>query len=1016
MKKLSFQLSFFLVVFCGIFTNIHAQTALNAGDIAIIWAQGDTPDNFAFVTFVDMDAGTVIYFTDCGADSSGFNTPCIEGAFSYTVPVGGLTAGDIILFSGSSSDFGVYTDSRITGSFAISTTGDQIIAFQDASSAGGSTNAGNNPQFIFAANLASTLFTGNKSDNNETGLPLGLDDTTSPRTALGLGAGPLADEEQDNAVYGGSYDFSGSGISGAKLALTDPANYTFGDAITEPAYDAAVNAIPSSLTLTSTCASTDTTPPVPDVANLPDITAQCEVTSLTPPTATDNCGGTVIVTSDAVLPITAQGTTVVTWTYDDQNGNTETQTQNVIINDTTDPVPDVANLPDVTAQCEVTSLTPPTATDNCGGTVIVTNNATLPITSQGTTVVTWTYDDGNGNTTTQNQNVIVNDTTDPIPDLANLPDINAECQVTSLTAPTGTDNCGGTVIVTNDATLPITAQGTTVVTWTYDDGNGNTTTQTQNVVINDTTDPVPDVATLPDVNSVCAVTSLTPPTATDNCGGTVIVTNDATLPITAQGTTVVTWTYDDGNGNTTTQAQNVVINDTTDPVPDVATLPDITAQCEVTSLTPPTATDNCGGTVIVTNNATLPITTQGTTVVTWTYDDGNGNTVTQNQNIVINDTTDPVPDVANLPDVTAQCAVTSLTPPTATDNCGGTVIVTNNATLPINVQGTTVVTWTYDDGNGNTTTQNQNVVINDTTDPVPDVATLPDVTAQCAVTSLTPPTATDNCGGTVIVTNNATLPINVQGTTVVTWTYDDGNGNTTTQNQNVVINDTTDPVPDVATLPDVTAQCAVTSLTPPTATDNCGGTVIVTNDATLPITAQGTTVVTWTYDDGNGNTTTQAQNIVINDTTDPVPDVATLPDVNSVCAVTSLTAPTGTDNCGGTVIVTNDATLPITAQGTTVVTWTYDDGNGNTTTQTQNVVINDTTDPVPDVANLPDVTAQCEVTSLTPPTANDNCGGTVIVTNDATLPITAQGTTVVTWTYDDGNGNTTTQTQNVVIN
>lgn len=38
-----------------------------------------------------------------------------------------------------------------------------------------------------------------------------------------------------------------------------------------------------------------------------------------------------------------------------------------------------------------------------------------------------------------------------------------------------------------------------------------------------------------------------------------------------------------------------------------------------------------------------------------------------------------------------------------------------------------------------------------------------------------------------------------------------------------------------------------------------------------------------------------------------------------------------------------------------------------------------------------------------------------MVSHDAALPISTQGTTVVTWTYDDGNGNTSTQTQNVVI-
>lgn len=78
------------------------------------------------------------------------------------------------------------------------------------------------------------------------------------------------------------------------------------------------------------------------------------------------------------------------------------------------------------------------------------------------------------------------------------------------------------------------------------------------MVIDDITAPVPDVATLPDINSECQVNSLTPPTATDNCSGLVYATSNVTLPITTQGTTIVTWTYDDGNGNTTQQPQNVI--------------------------------------------------------------------------------------------------------------------------------------------------------------------------------------------------------------------------------------------------------------------------------------------------------------------------------------------------------------------------------------------------------------------------------------------------------------------------
>ena len=342
--------------------------------------------------------------------------------------------------------------------------------------------------------------------------------------------------------------------------------------------------------------------------------------------------------------------------------------------------------------------------------------------------------------------------------------------------------------------LPITAQGTTTVTWTYDDGNGNTIDQTQDVVIDDITDPVPDSPTLADVTAECSVTSLTAPTATDNCGGTVTVTNDATLPITAQGTTTVTWTYDDGNGNTIDQTQDVVIDDITDPVPDSPTLADVTAECSVTSLTAPTATDNCGGTVTVTNNASLPITAQGTTTVTWTYDDGNGNTIDQTQDVVIDDITDPVPDSPTLADVTAECSVTSLTAPTATDNCGGTVTVTNNASLPITAQGTTTVTWTYDDGNGNTIDQTQDVVIDDITDPV------------CAATNITIDLAggtvtitgadinnasTDNCNIASLVATPDTFDGSDIGDNIVTLTVTDVNGNSSNCDVTVTVEDST---------------------------------------------------------------------------------------------------------------------------------------------------------------------------------------------------------------------------------
>jgi len=143
-------------------------------------------------------------------------------------------------------------------------------------------------------------------------------------------------------------------------------------------------------------------------------------------------------------------------------------------------------------------------------------------------------------------------------------------------------------------------------------------------------------------------------------------------------------------------------------------------------------------------------------------------------------------------------------------------------------------------------------------------------------------------------------------------------------------------------------------------------------------------------------------------------DVAQLAPATDQCSVTVSVAPTATNDCGLVVDGVPDLTFPITTQGTTQITWTYDDGLGNVTTQTQDVVIADTTAPLADLVQLPDLNDQCQVMSLTPPTATDNCGGTITGTTTTTAPITTPGTTMITWTFDDGNGNISTQDQTVL--
>ncbi|MCM0667686.1 gliding motility-associated C-terminal domain-containing protein [Flavobacterium tyrosinilyticum] len=654
------------------------------------------------------------------------------------------------------------------------------------------------------------------------------------------------------------------------------------------------------------------------------------------------------------LASSTPGTYTVTYAFN--NGTcSDTVSTTITITPTTLPSP----LADITGQCDATAAAP-TLTDPCAGTITATTPTVFPITTQGTTVVTWTFDYGNGYTQTVNQNVIIKDTFSPVMPI--LADVIGQCDATP-TAPIANDACTGAITGVTTNVFPITAKGTTVVLWTFDDGNGNISFANQNVIITDTTAPTAPV--LADLTGECSVTP-TAPTTTDNCDSGVITgTTTTVFPITVQGTTVVTWSFTDSSGNTATADQNIIIDDVTPPA--VPVLADVTAECSATP-TAPTTTDACAGIITGTTTTVFPITVQGTTVVTWSFDDGNGNISTADQNIILDDITPPVMPV--LADVTGECSVMP-TAPTTTDACAGTITGTSTTVFPITAQGTTVVTWSFDDGNGNISTANQNVIVDDVTPPV--VPVLADATGECSATPAVP-TALDACAGTITGTTITAFPITTQGTTIVTWSFDDGNGNISTANQNVIIDDVTPPV--VPILADVTAECSATPAVP-TALDACAGTITGTTMTAFPITTQGTTIVTWTFDDGNGNISTADQNVIIDDVTPPV--VPVLADITGQCNVTPI-APTTTDACAGIITGSTLTAFPITAAGTTIITWTFNDGNGNSVTANQNVIISQ-------IALAGAETAACSSTQLG---------------YNITLSVTGQGPFTVTGTGAPG--------------
>ncbi len=153
-------------------------------------------------------------------------------------------------------------------------------------------------------------------------------------------------------------------------------------------------------------------------------------------------------------------------------------------------------------------------------------------------------------------------------------------------------------------------------------------------------------------------------------------------------------------------------------------------------------------------------------------------------------------------------------------------------------------------------------------------------------------------------------------------------------------------LPPVLTIPgDVTVE-ATGTLTPvsigtATAVDDIDPSPVISNDAPAGGFPVGTTEVTWTATDNNGNSSSAIQNITVGDTTSPVVTAPANQTVSSLGETTfvDIGTATATDNVGVTSI-TNDAPsgnlFPV---GTTIVTWTAEDAAGNTGTATQSITV-----------------------------------------------------------------------------
>ena len=762
----------------------------------------------------------------------------------------------------------------------------------------------------------------------------------------------------------------------------------------------------------------------------------CEITSLSlgAPSTSDNCG-VASVSNDASPPYLV-GTTTVIWTVIDAAGNTTTATQDIIVEDDIAPtltlpstVINVNTSVEGDYNCSMdVIISAVAANDNCSGSILTwemtgtTNNGgtgTGQVPSPypfnlGVTTIAYLVTDTSipANTISRTLTITVFDDEDPT--ISALSDVSVSndtgvCGASvTWTEPAANDNCSVANFVqttgfSNPFTFPI---GTTTVTYEAEDGSGNSITSSFDVTVID--DEVPTIfhpnqsanlaiTTSDDgvgnctvsipildaiINDNCTVSELSWIIVGDTTGSGL---NQVGTRIFNIGTSVITYTLSDNNSPALQATVSITIVVTDDEAPTFNLPSNITVNsCNTVVNYNVTGSDNCGVASItqidstgLTSGDSFP---SGTTTLEYEITDVNGLTFSDTFTITVIDDVLPIvncPSNVSINNDSGLCTANYDYQVIATDDCSASPTLDWDMTGAITDSGTgqignypfpvgvTTVTFTVSDGvNNDTCTSTVTVADNESpviTCPIP-VASYDTDADSCTARLDFAATATDNCDSPTLVYSIGGTPISFSydfqiGTTAVDVTANTTNGLTDNCSFNVIVEDNQDPViscPTVASSYSTDAGLCTASLSlPATATDNsCSGSpIIIYAISGTPIVfpydfPTGSTIVTATTNDGNGQTDTCDYTVVVEDNENPIANCLGSLDITlDASGLASIVAGDlnnlSSDNCGIQNVTLDIFDFDCSDLGSNTITLTVFDTSGNSSTCTTTVTVLD---------------------------------------------------------------------------
>ena len=767
--------------------------------------------------------------------------------------------------------------------------------------------------------------------------------------------------------------------------------------------------------------------------------------------STDACGIASLALNQTDFDCSHVGANTVTLSATDNNGNIGTTTFTVTVEDNVNPTAVAQNLTvqlDASGAATITGAQADNgSSDACGIASLVPSKTTYGCADVGTpSTVTLTVTDNNSNVSTATFTVTVEDNVSPTAVCQNLTIQLDAAGAASITAAqvndASSDACGIASMSLSQTDFDCTHIGANSVTLTVNDNNGNVSTCTATITVEDDIDPTAicqDLTIQLDASGSASITAAQVDNGSydDNCNITMSL-SQTDFDCDDIGANSVTLTVTDDGGNVSTCTATITVENNITPT---ATCQNLTVQLDASGAASITAaqvnsgsTANCGVASMTLDQTDFTCSDVGENTVTLTVTDNNSNVSTCDATITIEDNINPTAICQNLTvtlDANGAASITAAQVDNGSfDNCSIASTTLSKTDFTCADVGPNTVTLTVTDVNSNVSTCTATITVEDNINPT---ATCQNLTVQLDANGAASITASqvdngsfDNCAIASITLDQTDFTCADVGANTVTLTVTDVNSNFSTCTATITVEDNINPT---ASCQNLTVQLDASGAASITAgqvdngsSDNCGIASMSLDQTTFGCGDVGANTVTLTVTDTNGNQSTCTATITVQDNVAPIASCQNLTvvlDANGAGSITAAQVNNGSsDACGIASMTLNQTDFDCTDIGSNSVTLTVTDNNGNISTCSAAITVEDNMSPSAVCQNL---TVQLDATGAASITAaqvgsssTDNCD--ITMTLDQTdFDCDDVGANTVTLTVTDDGGNPSTCTATITV-